>query len=140
MRPGAASPWSDANVYAVLDAALGKLLQGPPGPGAAADSLPPGGDRHPEGRELQHHAIDNWMERGYQALGVRETHLKVHDFFAADRYTIADIALYAYTHIAHECDYDLTAFPATRAWLQRVADEPRHVGMEFNPAAAAVVE
>jgi len=92
------------------------------------------------GRELQQHAIEDWMERGYQALRVMETHLKRHDFFAADRYTIADIALYAYTHIAHECDYDLAAFPAIRAWLERVADQPRHVDMHFNPAAVAAAE
>ena len=79
------------------------------------------------------------MEKGYQALRVMETHLKTHDFFAADRYTIADIALYAYTHIAHECDYDLTTFPAIRAWLERVVDEQGHVVMELSPAAAAIV-
>ena len=90
------------------------------------------------GRELQHHAIEDWMERGYQALRVMETHLKRHPFFAAGRYTIADIALYAYTHLAHECDYDLGAFPAVRAWLDRVAAQPEHVGMEFSPAAAVV--
>ena len=56
--------------------------------------------------------------------GVMENHLERHDFFAADRYTIADIALYAYTHLAHECDYDLSRFPAIRAWLARVAAEP----------------
>ena len=46
-----------------------------------------------------------------------ENHLASHAFFAADRYTIADIAIYAYTHIAHECGFDLTGFPAIRAWL-----------------------
>ncbi|HMG81307.1 MAG TPA: glutathione binding-like protein, partial [Xanthobacteraceae bacterium] len=56
--------------------------------------------------------------------------------FAADRYTIADIALYAYTHVAHLCDYDLKAFPAIHTWLDRVAAEPDHVTMEHNPAAA----
>jgi glutathione S-transferase len=65
-----------------------------------------------------------------------EKHLALHDFFAADRFTIADIALYAYTHIAHECDYDLSPFPAIRTWLDRVAHEPSHVTMEFRPAAA----
>jgi glutathione S-transferase len=65
-----------------------------------------------------------------------DNHLALHDFFTADRYTIADIALYAYTHVAHLCDYDLTAFPALRAWLTRVAAEPGHVTMNFNPAAA----
>jgi len=88
------------------------------------------------GRELQQHAFEDWMEEGHRALGVMEKHLAVHDFFAADHYTIADIALYAYTHIAHQCDYDLGAFPAVRAWLKRVASEPGHVTMEHVPATA----
>jgi glutathione S-transferase len=92
------------------------------------------------GRELQQHAIEDWMERGYQALRVMETHLRRHDFFAADRYTIADIALFAYTHVAHECGYDLAPFPAVRGWLARISDQPGHVGMHFNPAAAAAAE
>src|SRR6201992_3188305 len=89
------------------------------------------------GRDLQQHAFEDWMEEGHRALGVMENHLTVHDFFAADRYTIADIALYAYTHVAHECDYDLSAFPAIRAWLTRVASEPGHVTMEHTPTVAA---
>ena len=92
------------------------------------------------GRELQHHAIENWMEKGYRALKVMETHLRTHDFFAADRYTIADIALFAYTHVAHECDFDLTTFPAIRAWLKRVVEQPHHIGMDVSATAAAVVE
>jgi glutathione S-transferase len=88
------------------------------------------------GRELQRHAIEDWMEEGHRALGVMEKHLTLHDFFAADRYTIADIALYAYTHVAHLCDYDLASFPAVRDWLARVVAEPEHVPMEFNPSAA----
>jgi glutathione S-transferase len=67
-----------------------------------------------------------------------ETHLAAHDFFAAGNYTIADIALYAYTHIAHECDYDLAEFPAIRAWLRRVAEQPGHVAMDWQREAAAV--
>ena len=90
------------------------------------------------GRELQTHALEDWMEKGYQALGVMENHLTRHDFFAAGHYTIADIALYAYTHIAHECDYDLGGFPAIRAWLARVAEQPGHVPMEWQPQAVAV--
>ncbi len=84
------------------------------------------------GRDLQQHALEDWMEEGNRALGVMEKHLALHDFFAADRYTIADIALYAYTHVAHQCDYDLASFPAIRAWLDRVAHEPGHVPMEFS--------
>jgi glutathione S-transferase len=90
------------------------------------------------GRELQTHALEDWMERGYQALQVMQTHLSTHDFFAAGHYTIADIALYAYTHIAHECDYDLAEFPAIRAWLKRVAEQPGHVAMDWQREAAAV--
>ena len=59
------------------------------------------------GRELQRHALEDWMEEGYRSLKVMENHLKQNDYFAAGRYTIADIALYAYTHLAHLCDYDL---------------------------------
>jgi len=71
---------------------------------------------------------------------VMENHLKHHRYFVADRYTVADIALYAYTHLAHQCDYDLTMFPAVRAWLDRVASEPGHVAMEELPAQAAAAE
>src|SRR5438477_9022134 len=59
------------------------------------------------GRELQQHALEDWNEEGYRALRVMENHLKSNRYFAADRYTVADIALYAYTHRAHACDFDL---------------------------------
>jgi glutathione S-transferase len=88
------------------------------------------------GRDLQSHAFEDWMEEGHRALGVMEKHLSRHDYFAAGHYTIADIALYAYTHVAHLCDFDLTAFPAVRAWLARVASQPGHVTMDFDPTAA----
>src|SRR6202162_1237309 len=67
------------------------------------------------GRDLQSHSLENWMENGYRALGVMEMHLGKQRYFAADRFTIADIALYAYTHLADQCDFDLTRFPAIRA-------------------------
>jgi glutathione S-transferase len=86
------------------------------------------------GRELQQHALEDWMEEGYRALGVMERHLKGHRYIVADRYTVADIALYAYTHVAHLCDYDLTMFPSIRNWLERVAAEPGHVPMLKQPA------
>jgi glutathione S-transferase len=89
------------------------------------------------GRELQQHALEDWMEQGYRALRVMENHLKQHRFFAADRYTVADIALYAYTHLAHECDFDLTTFPALGDWLDRMAAQPGHVLMEQQPADVA---
>jgi glutathione S-transferase len=88
------------------------------------------------GRDLQQHAREGWMEAGYRALGVMDKHLKQRRYFAANRYTIADIALYAYTHIAHECDFDLATFPNIRAWLDRVAAEPRHITMAWQPRGA----
>jgi glutathione S-transferase len=92
------------------------------------------------GRELQSHAFEGWMEHGYGALSVMEKHLETHRYFVADRYTIADIALYAYTHVAHECDYDLTSFPAVRAWLKRIAAEPGYVRMDYREQAPAIAE
>jgi glutathione S-transferase len=85
------------------------------------------------GRELQIHALEDWMENGYRALGVMEKHLAKHEFFAAGHYTIADIALYSYTHLAHECDFDLRSFPAVREWLKRVASQKGHITMDWHP-------
>ncbi len=65
--------------------------------------------------------------RGYDALAVMEDHLHTRDYFAAGRYTIADIALYAYTHVAHEGGFDLARYPAVNAWLARVKRQPRHI-------------
>jgi glutathione S-transferase len=92
------------------------------------------------GRELQQHALEDWSEAGYRALGVMEKHLRSRDYFVAGRFTIADIALYAYTHIARECEYDLTGFPSVRAWVERVAAQPGHVPMDWIPAVSAAAE
>lgn len=73
-------------------------------------------------------------DRGYQALGVMEKHLRERRYFVGDSYSIADIALYAYTHVAHEGDFDRAPFPSVRAWLARVAEEPRHVRITDRPA------
>jgi glutathione S-transferase len=69
------------------------------------------------------------QERGNRALGVMEQHLAREPFFAAGRYTIADIALYAYTHCAAEGGFDLDRYPAIRDWLARVRAQPRHVAL-----------
>ena len=92
------------------------------------------------GRELQTHALEVWIENGYQALSVMGKHLATRDFFAAGRYTIADIALYAYTHTANESAFDLTGFPSIRAWLKRVADQSGHVTIHWEPATMAIAE
>ncbi len=64
---------------------------------------------------------------GHDALGVMEGHLGRNDFFVAGRYTVADIALYAYTHVAHEGGFDLAGYPALRAWIGRIAAQPGHI-------------
>ena len=75
---------------------------------------------------------------GYAALGIMEGHLKDGGFFfVGDRYTIADIALYAYTHVADQCDFDLSRFPAIGAWLARIAEEPGYIPMTWQPELAA---
>ncbi len=64
---------------------------------------------------------------GHAALGVMEEHLGDRDYFVAGRCTIADIALYAYTHVAGEGGFDLAPYPAIRAWLDRIAALPGHI-------------
>jgi glutathione S-transferase len=63
---------------------------------------------------------------GYAALAVMENHLATRDFFAGV-YSIADIALYAYTHVAAQGGFDLARFPSVTAWLARVRGQPGHV-------------
>ena len=73
------------------------------------------------------------LTRGRAALEVMNMHLKSHAYFAGDCYTIADIALYAYTHVADEATIDLTPYPEVRSWLARVAAEPRHIPITYRP-------
>jgi glutathione S-transferase len=75
------------------------------------------------------------LATGRAALGVMEVHLSSRRFFVGERYTIADIALYAYTHVAHEGGHDLGPYSNVRAWLARVAAEPRHIGIYARPRA-----
>jgi glutathione S-transferase len=78
-------------------------------------------DRPPEEK------IEAKRRGGYAAFDAMERHLATREFFAAGRYTIADIALYGYTHVAHEGGFDLSPYPAVRGWLDRVAAQPGHV-------------
>ncbi|HEV2723293.1 MAG TPA: glutathione S-transferase family protein [Thermoleophilaceae bacterium] len=64
---------------------------------------------------------------GYAALDAMEGHLSGRSYLVDERYTIADIALYAYTHVAEEGGFDLSRHTAIGAWLERVAQQPRHV-------------
>lgn len=73
------------------------------------------------------------IERGRQALGVMERHLAQQPYFSGDAYTIADIALFAYTHAATDGGFDLAEYPAIVAWLDRVRAQPAYVGMAPPP-------
>jgi len=84
---------------------------------------------HPRRAELPER-----LTRGRAALAVMETHLGRHPFFVDGRYSIADIALYAYTHVADEAMLDLAPFPAVRSWLDRCAAQPGHVPITLRPA------
>jgi glutathione S-transferase len=65
----------------------------------------------------------------YRALDVMEKHLGTRTYFVDEQYSIADIALYAYTHVADEANLDLSRYVAIRAWLARVKAQPRHIEM-----------
>jgi glutathione S-transferase len=70
------------------------------------------------------------LKGGQAALEAMERHLSVNQFFVADRYTIADIALYAYTHVAPEAGFELSPYPHIRSWLDRVAGQPGHLAID----------
>ncbi len=70
------------------------------------------------------------MKGGYAALDAMDAHLDDREFLVGNRYSIADISLYAYTHVAHEGDFDLGRYSAIGAWLARVAREPGHVTID----------
>jgi glutathione S-transferase len=87
---------------------------------------------HPTHADERRSELPRIMRGGYDALGVMESHLggggdHPREFFVGGQYTIADIALYAYTHVAHEGGFDLTNYPAIRGWLARVKSQPRHI-------------
>ncbi len=77
--------------------------------------------------------IADWQKRGNRVLSVMDKALKDSSWLAGGRYSVADIALYAYTHVADEGGFDLAAYPAISAWLKRVAAEPGHVAMDWRP-------
>ncbi|MCZ6600743.1 MAG: glutathione S-transferase family protein [Acidobacteria bacterium] len=71
--------------------------------------------------------LESKRRRGRAALKIMDEHLASRTFMAAGSYTIADIALYAYTHVAGEAGLDLDDYAAVGAWLQRVAGQPGHI-------------
>ena len=82
---------------------------------------------HGELTEERRAALPQKRTLGYAALDVMETHLSGRSFFVGEHYSIADIALYAYTHVAHEGGFDLGRYPHIRAWLERVRTQPKHI-------------
>jgi glutathione S-transferase len=76
---------------------------------------------------LEPAVLEEKMRGGYASLDAIERHLEARPFLVADRYTIADVALYAYTHVAHEGGFELERYPAIGCWLARVAAQPGHV-------------
>ena len=77
-------------------------------------------------------------EKGNFALSVMEKHLTANDWFCPAGYSIADMALYAYTHVADEGGFDLSTYPKVRAWIARVASQPAHVPMMQETSAEPV--
>jgi glutathione S-transferase len=80
-----------------------------------------------KGIEVDPETLAERQRVGYLAFDAMESHLAGHDYLAAERYTIADIALYAYTHVAHEGGFDMGGYPAIAAWLERVISQPGHI-------------
>lgn len=74
--------------------------------------------------------IDAMRAGGSAALQAMDRHLSKSPYLVAERYTIADIALYAYTHTAHEAGFELSQHPAVSRWLDRVAAQPRHIPID----------
>jgi glutathione S-transferase len=78
--------------------------------------------------------IADWQTKGHRALAVMEKRLAGNDWLASTAYSVADIALYAYTHVAGEGGFNLDPYPGIRAWLDRIAAGPGHVGIDWRPA------
>lgn len=86
----------------------------------------------PEELEKKRHLVPEWHDKGRAALGVMESHLSTSDWFAGNAYSIADIALYGYTHCAAEGGFELNEYPAVSAWLKRVAAQPDHITLDTH--------
>ncbi|HYC00175.1 MAG TPA: glutathione S-transferase family protein [Candidatus Limnocylindrales bacterium] len=82
--------------------------------------------RHTAPEDLRRALLPAKKIAGEAALGVMERHLAGHAWLVGERYGVADIALYAYTHVAGEGGFDLAPYPAVRAWLDRVRGQPGH--------------
>lgn len=86
----------------------------------------------PEGRRAEYEAKHR---AGVRVLGLMAQHLATQRFFGGEQMTLADISLYAYTHVADEGGFDLRPFPAIQHWLQEIANQPGHLPMQLRPQA-----
>ncbi|MFZ2060574.1 MAG: glutathione S-transferase family protein [Candidatus Binatus sp.] len=88
---------------------------------------------HPDVQDPRRAILETLMRpRGYDALGVMEGHLKSREWLVGEHYSVADVALYAYTHVADEGGFDLADYPAIRWWLGRVKSQARHIPITQN--------
>jgi glutathione S-transferase len=85
---------------------------------------------HYRGGEVDQAALAARHAGGYRALDAMERHLESRTFLVGERYSLADISLYAYTHVAGEGGFDLGRYAAIRAWLARVVAQPGHVTID----------
>lgn len=84
----------------------------------------------PGGRTEKADDFAAWHQKGYNALNVMEDHLSTRDFFVGGRYTIADIALFAYTHNADEANMSLETYPHIQNWVKRIKSQPNFIPMK----------
>lgn len=82
---------------------------------------------HSEMTEDRKITLKEKQKKGYDTLNVMEQHLANRTYIVGDVYSVADIALYAYTHVADEGGFDLSGLPHIRAWLERVKSQDRHI-------------
>lgn len=81
--------------------------------------------------------FDVWAAEGARALRTLDSHLSSRQFMVIDRFTVADICIFSYTHLAEEAGFRLQDYPALNAWIQRVAREPGVLPQDINPEAPA---
>jgi glutathione S-transferase len=80
--------------------------------------------------DSQRMQITGKRENGHHALDLMDDHLESRKFFVADQFSLADICLFAYTHVADEADFDLEAYPHIIRWMERIMLMPEHVGLD----------
>jgi glutathione S-transferase len=90
--------------------------------------------RHLPKDSPRYNELPERMAKGRDAIAVMDRHLQSRAFFVNERYSIADIALYAYTHVAPQAGFDLSAYPNVLSWMGRVAAQPGHVLITDEPA------